>query len=98
MLNTIRETTDEVPGAFAFFAGADKFFLEAPAGLNASGEKARLEKDLEYQRGFLESVMKKLGNEKFVAKAKPEVIETEKKKAEEAEEKIRSLEGRLQAM
>jgi valyl-tRNA synthetase len=98
MLNAITETSDEVAGAFAFFAGADKFFLEAPSGLNATGEKARLEKDLEYQRGFLESVMKKLGNEKFVSKAKPEILEIEKKKAEEAEEKIRSLEGRLQTM
>jgi valyl-tRNA synthetase len=50
---------------------------------------------LEYQKGFKESVLKKLSNEKFVANAKPEIIENERKKLADAEAKIKSLENDL---
>ncbi|MFM8741412.1 MAG: hypothetical protein ACKOC0_14590, partial [Cytophagales bacterium] len=52
-------------------------------------------KELEYQKGFLASVEKKLSNEKFVANAKPEVIEIERKKKADAEAKIKALEETL---
>lgn len=52
-------------------------------------------KELEYQKGFLASVEKKLSNEKFVANAKPEVIEIERKKKADAETKIKALEESL---
>jgi valyl-tRNA synthetase len=42
--------------------------------------KAELEKDLTYQKGFLESVLKKLNNEKFVANAKPDILAAEQKR------------------
>jgi valyl-tRNA synthetase len=58
-------------------------------------QKAELEKDLAYQKGFLESVMKKLGNERFVANAKPEVIAAEQKKKADAEARIKTIEESL---
>jgi valyl-tRNA synthetase len=62
---------------------------EAP--LDHSVQKAEMEKEIEYLTGFLNAVDKKLGNEKFVANAKPEIVEVEKKKKADAEEKLRVL-------
>ncbi len=58
-------------------------------------EEDRLKKDLEYQKGFLQSVEKKLSNERFVQNAKPEVIAIEQKKKADAEAKIKVLEESL---
>jgi len=59
--------------------------------MDTGAQKAQLEQDLAYQRGFLESVEKKLSNERFVQNAKPEVVAAEKKKKADAEEKIRAI-------
>jgi valyl-tRNA synthetase len=53
------------------------------------------EEELKYLRGFLASVEKKLGNERFVSGAPPQVIENEHKKKADAEAKIKALEERL---
>lgn len=56
---------------------------------------AQLQKDLKYQRGFLASVEKKLSNERFVNSAPPHVVEMERKKKADAEQKIKALEESL---
>ena len=53
-------------------------------------------KELEYLKGFLSSVNKKLTNERFIQNAKPDVIETERKKKEDAEAKIKAIEESLE--
>ena len=73
----------------------EKFYLEAEKEIDAVVLKETLEKDLAYQKGFLESVMKKLGNERFVANAKPEVIAAEQKKKADAEARIKTIEESL---
>ncbi len=70
-------------------------FILLPADKQAGPDKDTLLQELEYQKGFLESVMKKLGNERFVANAKPDVIANEQRKKEDSEAKIRSLEEAL---
>jgi len=72
-------------------------FILLPADKQAGPDKSTLLQELEYQKGFLESVMKKLGNERFVANAKPEVIANEQRKKEDSEAKIRSLEEALKS-
>ncbi len=62
---------------------------------DAQQSKAELEKELAYAQGFRESTLKKLSNEKFVANAKPEIIENERKKLADAEAKIAALEEAL---
>ena len=42
--------------------------------------------------------MAKLGNEKFVANAKPEVVENERKKKSDAESKIKTLQESIAAL
>ncbi|MBL7730531.1 MAG: valine--tRNA ligase [Chitinophagaceae bacterium] len=76
----------------------DKFFVETTTVLDTSAQKQQLEKDLAYLKGFLASVEKKLGNERFVQNAKPEVIEVERKKKADAEAKIKVIEESLGSM
>lgn len=76
----------------------DKFFIETTTVLDTTAQKEQLQKDLDYLKGFLLSVEKKLGNEKFVQNAKPEVIEAERKKKADAEEKIRVIEESLSSL
>ena len=61
-------------------------------------ELAKLEADLKYQEGFLQSVLKKLSNEKFVSKAPANVIDMERKKQADAESKIASLKESIAAL
>lgn len=73
----------------------DKFFIETASSPDIASQKEQLQKDLDYLKGFLQSVEKKLGNQKFVQNAKPEVIETERKKKADAEEKIKMIQESL---
>lgn len=74
-----------------FFVGTDEFYAQIDVKIDLE----QIKKDLEYQKGFKESVMKKLSNEKFISNAKPEIIENERKKLADAEAKIKSLEDNL---
>ena len=66
--------------------------------IDTTTQKEQLIKDLEYQKGFLISVEKKLSNERFVQNAKPEVVEVEKKKKADAEAKIKAIEESLERL
>jgi valyl-tRNA synthetase len=74
----------------------DKFFIETKKQVDTSVLKEELLKDLEYQNNFLNSVLKKLSNERFVQSAKPEVVELERKKKADAEARIKTIEESLQ--
>ena len=63
--------------------------------IDTSSQKTQLLKELEYHRGFLQSVEKKLSNERFVQNAKSEVIDIERKKKADAEAKIKAIEESL---
>ena len=62
---------------------------------NPEEERAAQEKELVYLQGFLVSVDAKLQNERFVANAKPELIEKERQKKADAQAKIAMLTERL---
>ena len=71
----------------------EKLYIEAPnVVIDTAAQKQQMEKDLAYLRGFVTSVEKKLLNEKFVANAKPEVLDNERKKHADALAKIQTLE------
>ncbi len=63
-----------------------------------SVQKEKLTKDLNYLKGFLITVEKKLSNDKFVQNAKPEVIELERKKKADAESKIKVIEQTIASL
>ena len=61
-------------------------------------EIARLKKDIEYYEGFLASVMKKLSNERFTSKAPAAVVDAERRKQADAEQKLASLRASLASL
>jgi valyl-tRNA synthetase len=90
---------EEAPSsAVSFVQGGSEFFVPLDMQVDAVAERARLEKELEYAIGFRDSVNKKLGNDKFVANAKPDVLERERQKLADAESKITALEQALKAL
>ncbi len=86
----ISYVTDNADGV-SFVIKGDEFFVQIPGVVDVEQEIANAGKELAYITGFLESVQKKLTNERFVANAKPEVIERERQKAADAEAKIAAL-------
>ena len=91
-------TSDPVAGCITLVVQKDKFYLETTTVMDSGAQKIQLQKDLDYLKGFLVSVDKKLSNERFVQNAKPEVIEIERKKKADAEEKIKVIEESLASL
>jgi valyl-tRNA synthetase len=90
--------SDVVANSINSVVGKDKFYIQAEIAVDASVQKDQLLKDLEYQKGFLEAVNKKLANERFVQNAKPEIVENEHRKKSDAEQKIKAIEESLSAL
>jgi valyl-tRNA synthetase len=91
-------TKEAVAGALTVVSGKDKYFIVTEQALDNGSQKDQLQKELVYLKGFLESVNKKLDNERFVQNAKPEVVDIERKKKADAEQKIKILEDSLAAI
>jgi len=90
-LEVIQPVTDKAAGSISFLVGTTEFAIPMGSLINVKEEIEKMEADILYYQGFLESVAKKLGNERFVANAKPEVVDAERKKQADAESKIFSL-------
>ena len=90
-------TDASVSNAITIVVQKDKFFIETIGTFDNTSQKEQLQKDLDYLKGFLLSVDKKLSNERFVQNAKPEVIAIERKKKADAEAKIKAIEESLQS-
>jgi valyl-tRNA synthetase len=88
-------TSEPVAATLAVVSGKDKFYIGTEKAVDTGSQKEELLKELDYLKGFLESVAKKLGNERFVRNAKPEVVAMEIKKKEDAEAKIKVIEESL---
>ncbi|UCS91570.1 valine--tRNA ligase [Echinicola marina] len=86
---------EKVDGALSFVVKSDELFIPLNEQIDVEAEKENLTKELEYTKGFLNSVMKKLSNERFVSGAPAQVVENEKKKQADAEAKIKALEESL---
>lgn len=92
---TAETVKEPVAAPLTMVVGTDKLFVQCDALAGSSSQKEQLQKDLDYQRGFLTTVEKKLSNERFVQNAKPEVIAFERKKKADAEARIRAIEESL---
>jgi valyl-tRNA synthetase len=94
-VSAIAEVNDSVPQSTSFLVKSVEYFIPMEGKVDAASERESLLKDLEYQKGFLASVDKKLSNEKFVSGAPAQVVDNEKKKKADAEAKIKALEESL---
>lgn len=94
-IETIQYIDEKIDGALSFIIGSTEFFVPIPSSIDVDAEIAKLTKELEYTKGFLVSVEKKLNNEKFVASAPEKVVAMERKKQEDALKKIAVIESQI---
>lgn len=84
--------------SIGFMSKGVQSFLVVEQEIDSEEERKRILSELDYQKGFLQSVLKKLNNPSFVSKAKPEVIASEEKKKSDAESKINALQEQLNSL
>ncbi len=94
-ISSIEYIDQSLEGAFGFVARSTEFFIPLTENIDIEAELKKLHEELKYTQGFLESVMKKLSNERFVAGAPEKVILTERKKQADAEARIKVLEQQI---
>ncbi|MCB0661019.1 MAG: class I tRNA ligase family protein, partial [Saprospiraceae bacterium] len=82
----------------SFISGTEKCMIQIHQELDIEGELISLQKDLDYQQGFVDSVTKKLSNERFVQNAKPEIVEKEQAKLADGQERIKILTEEIQRL
>ena len=97
-LTAIESVENKAEGSASFMVGTTEYAVPLGNLINVEEELKKLEADLKYNEGFLQSVLKKLSNEKFVSKAPANVIEMERKKQADAESKIASLKESIAAL
>ena len=89
-------TNEPKQGSISIVVQTDKLYIQAEtAAIDSGMQREQLQKELDYLKGFLQSVEKKLGNERFVQNAKPEIINVQRKKKQDAEDKIKAIEESL---
>jgi valyl-tRNA synthetase len=80
-LEEIRQISDKPEGAVSFITAYAEFYIPVGKLHDQQEELSRLNKELDYVKGFLDSVLVKLNNHKFVSQAPPKVIELENRKS-----------------
>ncbi|MFM7329382.1 MAG: class I tRNA ligase family protein, partial [Bacteroidota bacterium] len=94
-LSAITVAAEKPANATTFLAGTMECHVPLAGVVDPVKEQESLRKEIEYLKGFLASVDKKLANERFVAGAPPQVVELERRKQADALAKLKSLEERL---
>ncbi len=94
-ITNLEYVTKKVDVALTFRVKSNEYFIPIAGNIDVAAEIEKLETELKYAQGFLNSVRAKLNNEKFVANAKPEIIENERKKETDALSNIATIEESL---
>jgi valyl-tRNA synthetase len=94
-INEFNIVTEKLSGAVSFMVSKDEFFIPLTENIDPIAESERLNKEKEYLFGFLKSVEAKLGNDRFVKNAKPEIVENELKKKADTEAKLKIIDDNL---
>ena len=98
-LTSIEEVSDKTSGSAAFMVGSTEFAVPlSESNIDIEAEIKKMEDEITYLEGFLKSVMKKLSNERFVQNAKPEIVENERNKQADAENKIAVLKESIKGL
>jgi valyl-tRNA synthetase len=97
-ISILEEVDSEVKGAASFRVKSTNYYVGLGEHIDQEEELRKLKQELEYTRGFLHTVMKKLQNERFVNSAPADVVDKERIKQADAEAKIKILEGRIEAL
>ena len=97
-MSKIESINEKMEGAICFMVGTTECFVPMSQNIDKDAELKKLNEDLKYYEGFLVSVMKKLGNEKFVNGAPEQVVNLERKKKADAESKIEAIKSQIEAL
>jgi valyl-tRNA synthetase len=97
-LSTIEVVKVKPDGAVSFLVKSTEYYIPLNGKINVEEEIQKVQNELKYAQGFLESVMKKLSNERFVSSAPQQVIQNEMNKKTDAEAKIKAMEETLKAL
>ncbi|MEM9000912.1 MAG: valine--tRNA ligase [Bacteroidota bacterium] len=97
-LSSIESVTETVDGALSFRVKSNEYFIPMGGAIDVAAEIQKITDELNYTKGFLQSVKKKLDNERFVNNAPEQVVAIERKKAADAEAKIETLEKSLASL
>jgi valyl-tRNA synthetase len=97
-LSQLDLTAEKVDGAKTFVAKNVEYYIPLGDKINKEEELKKLQDELDYTRGFLASVEKKLSNERFVSGAPAAVVEREKQKLSDAKMKIEALEKQIASL
>ena len=81
-----------------FIIRSTEFYIPVEGSIDTEAEILKLKEELKYHRGFFDSVMKKLGNERFVNSAPKQVVDIERKKLADAEAKINIIEEQIKGL
>jgi len=94
----ISKVENKADNALAFRVKSNEYFIPFSENIDVEEELKKLKEELNYTKGFLISVQKKLSNERFVNNAPEQVLENERKKETDAISKIAMLEESLQGL
>ena len=97
-LTQLDYVNEKTANANTFLVAANEYFIPFGDSIDLVAEKAKMEEELAYTKGFLKSVQGKLSNEKFVAGAPEQVITNERKKEADAIQKIEILTEKLASL
>ncbi len=97
-ISTLNYVSEAVEGALTFRVKSNEYFVPIAGAINVEEEIAKLSEELKYTEGFLKSVQKKLGNERFVAGAPEKVVAMEKQKEADALAKIETIKASLKGL
>ncbi len=97
-VESISSVNTAIDGALSFRVRSNEYFVPVAGTLDIDAEIRKIREELSYTKGFLQSVNKKLANDRFVNNAPEKVVAIEKKKAEDAQAKIETLEKSLSGL
>ena len=97
-LSTLEYTNEKVENSFSFITKNNEYFIPFGEEIDVEAEIEKLEGELEYAKGSLNIVQKKLSNERFVNNAPEQVIVNERKKEADALLKIETLKSSLTSL
>jgi len=97
-LSSVALITEEPEGSVSFIVKNVEYFVPVGSMVDAGEELMKLKEELAYTQGFLQSVQKKMSNQRFVQNAPAQVVEKEKQKMSDAEGKIAVLEAQIEKL
>ena len=97
-LSLFESTEKKINNSNGFIVSGVEFFVPFGDSIDVEAERQKIEQELDYSRGFLTSVQKKLSNERFVNSAPKNIVDMERKKESDALTKIALLEEKLNTL